>query len=69
MRIQILETEAAQDKRVPFWLPWLLGSLGCTLATLAATLPAGAWQITIAALSSGVASFSSAVALATRGTK
>ncbi len=69
-RIQLLELEAMRDKRVPFWLPWLLGGLGTTLATLAGTLPAGSpWQQVVAALSAGVASFVSAVALSTRGTK
>lgn len=69
-RIQLLEMENARDKRVPVWLPWLMGGLGTTLATLAGTLPAGtSWQQVVAALAAGVASFSSAVAMSMRGTK
>ncbi len=62
------QLEAA--RRVPFWLPWLLGSASATLAGLAAMLPQPSLAATICtALGMGVASFTSALALSTRGTK
>ena len=69
LRLQILELESTKDKRVPFWLPWAIGGAGTTLATLSVTLPHGTAQLVVAALSAGIASISSAIALATRGTK